>query len=255
MTVSESQHGHVRVVVIDRPERANAIDLQTSAALSAKFEALEDDDDTWAVVLTGAGDRVFSAGMDLAAVAAGEAGAINGVPGGFAGVVRRHGSKPVVAAVNGAAFGGGFEIVLACDLVVAGRGARFGLPEVTSGLMAASGGLVRLPARLPWVLAMEHILLGEPMTAEQAQAQGIVNRVVDDADVLSTAIALAERICSNGPLAVRASKSVARAVLAVGEATAWQLNDQLAPTITTSQDAVEGMAAAREKRPAVWRAR
>jgi enoyl-CoA hydratase/carnithine racemase len=255
MAVSDWQEGRVRVVVIDRPERANAIDLETGLALSAMFDALEADDDTWAVVLTGAGERVFSAGMDLGAVAAGQAGAINGAPGGFAGIVRREFSKPVVAAVNGAALGGGFEIVLACDLVVAGRSARFGLPEVTRGLIAASGGLVRLPERLPWALAMQHILLGEPLTADEALAHGLVNQVVDDPDVVPAAVALAERICANGPLAVRASKSIARTAVAQGQAAAWQINDELAPTITTSQDAAEGMIAAREKRPAAWSGR
>jgi enoyl-CoA hydratase/carnithine racemase len=191
MALNSWQQGRVRVVVIDRAARANAIDLETSAALAATFDALEADDGTWAVVITGAGERAFSAGMDLDAVAAGEADAINGVPGGFAGLVRREFSKPVVAAVNGAALGGGFEIVLACDLVVAGRSARFGLPEPTRGLMAASGGLVRLPARLPWALTMEHILLGSSLSAEQAHAQGLVNRVVADADVVQAAGELA----------------------------------------------------------------
>src|SRR5215203_2796279 len=147
MPVSGWQEGRVRVVVIDRPDRANAIDLETAEALAATFDELERDDDTWAVVLTGAGERVFSAGMDLKAVAAGQADQINSVAGGFAGLVRRDFPKPIVAAVNGAAMGGGFEIVLACDLVVAAEHARFGLPEVTVGLMAASGGAVRLPQR------------------------------------------------------------------------------------------------------------
>lgn len=245
----------MRVVVIDRPERANAIDLSTSQALSATFDALERDDDTWAVVLTGAGERVFSAGMDLAAVEAGQADAINGVPGGFAGVVRRDFGKPIVAAVNGAALGGGFEIVLACDLVVAAESTRFGLPEVTRGLIAASGGLVRLPSRLPGPLAMEHILLGEPIGAERARSLGLVNRVVPAAEVVSTALELAERICGNGPLAVRASKRVARTVLAAGDAAAWRLNDELAPLVTASHDAAEGASAAREKRAPAWSGR
>ena len=142
MPVSGWQQGNVRVVVIDRPDRANAIDLETAEALADTFDALERDDDTAAVVLTGAGERVFSAGMDLKAVEAGQAGQINGVAGGFAGLVRREFPKPIIAAVNGAAMGGGFEIVLACDLVVAAEHARFALPEVTRGLMAASGPAV-----------------------------------------------------------------------------------------------------------------
>jgi enoyl-CoA hydratase len=243
------------VVVIDRPDRANAIDLETAEALAATFDELERDDDTWAVVLTGAGERVFSAGMDLGAVRAGHAQAINGVAGGFAGLVRRDFPKPIVAAVNGAAMGGGFEIVLACDLVVAAEHARFGLPEVTRGLMAASGGAVRLPQRLPWPLAMELLLLGDRIEAERALALGLVNRVVPGADVVPAAVELAERLTANGPLAVQASKRVARATLSSDEAAGWQLNAQLAAAVTGSEDATEGAEAAEEKREPAWSGR
>jgi enoyl-CoA hydratase len=255
MGVTSEQRGRVAIVTIDRPERANAIDLATAESLAAAFDELERDHGTWAVVLTGAGERAFSAGMDLAAVEDGQAEAINGVSGGFAGLVRRDFPKPVVAAVNGAAIGGGFEIVLACDLVVAADHARFGLPEVTRGLIAASGGLVRLPARVPAAVAMEHILLGDRMRAERAHALGLVNRVVPAAEVLPTAIALAERICANGPLAVRASKRIARTALRAGEGAAWRLNDELAPAVTGSADAAEAASAARDGRAAVWSGR
>src|SRR3954468_24385253 len=234
MPVSVWQHGRVRVVVIDRPDRANAIDLETAEALAGTFDELEHDDDTWAVILTGAGERVFSAGVDLKAVQAGDADAINGVPGGFPVIVRRDFSKPIVAAVNGAAMGGGFEIVLACDLVVAAEHARFGLPEVTRGLMAASGGAVRLPQRLPWPVAMELLLLGAPVDAERALALELVNRVVPGAEVVHAAVELAERVAANGPVAVQASKRVARATLADGEAAGWQLNAELAAGVTRS---------------------
>ena len=245
----------MRVVVIDRPDRANAIDLETAEALAATFDELEHDDDTWAVVLTGAGDRVFSAGMDLKAVQAGQADAINGVAGGFAGLVRRDFPKPIVAAVNGAAMGGGFEIVLACDLVVAAGHARFGLPEVTVGLMAASGGAVRLPQRLPWPAAMELLLLGDNIDAERALALGLVNRVVPGPEVVDAAIELAERLAANGPLAVQATKRVARATLAGGEAAAWELNGELAAALTGSEDAAEAAQAASEKRTPAWSGR
>lgn len=252
MGVTGRQEGRVRVVVIDRPERANAIDLETAEELAATFDALEHDDDTWAVVITGAGERVFSAGMDLDAVRAGHAEAINRVPGGFAGMVRRDFKKPIVAAVNGAAVGGGFEIVLACDLVVAAEHARFGLPEVTRGLMAASGGAIRLPQRLPGPLAMELILIGEPIDAERARELGLVNRVAPAPEVVPAAVALAERLCANGPLAVQASKRVARATLAAGEAEVWRLNDALAAMVSGSEDAGEADRAAREKRAPAW---
>jgi enoyl-CoA hydratase len=223
MPVSGWQQGNVRVVVIDRPDRANAIDLETAEALADTFDALERDDDTAAVVLTGAGERVFSAGMDLKAVEAGQAGQINGVAGGFAGLVRREFPKPIIAAVNGAAMGGGFEIVLACDLVVAAEHARFALPEVTRGLMAASGGAIRLPQRLPWPLAMELLLTGEPIDAQRALVLGLVNRVAEDA--IATALELAERIAASDPRAIQATKRVARAAT-------WELNDELAPTLS-----------------------
>ena len=243
------------MVVIDRPDRANAIDLETAEALAAAFDELQDDDGSWAVVLTGAGERVFSAGMDLAAVEAGQAQAINGVRGGFAGIVRRDFPKPVVAAVNGAAIGGGFEIVLACDLVVAADSARFALPEVTRGLVAASGGAVRLPARVPAAVAMEHLLVGEPMTAGRAHELGLVNRLVPAPEVVPAAIELAERVSGNGPLAVRAAKRIARAALAEGEDAAWRLNDELAPAVTASGDAAEAARAARDRRAPVWSGR
>ena len=169
--------------------------------------------------------------------------------------MRRDFPKPIVAAVNGAAMGGGFEIVLACDLVVAAEHARFGLPEVTRGLMAASGGAVRLPQRLPWPVAMELLLLGEPVDAQRALELQLVNRVVRGAEVVDAAVAAAERLTANGPLAVQASKRVARTTLAHGEAAAWQLNAELASAVTRSEDAAEAARAAGEKREPAWSGR
>ena len=212
------------MVTIDRPDRANSIDLETGEALAATFDELERDDATRAVVLTGAGERVFSAGMDLKAVEAGQADAINGVSGGFAGIVRRDFPKPIVAAVNGAAMGGGFEIVLVCDLIVAAEHARFGLPEVTVGLMAASGGAVRLPQRLPWPMAMELLLLGEPVDAQRALELQLVNRVVPGPEVVDAAVELATRLAEHDAPAVQAAKRVARTSVARGEAAGWEAN-------------------------------
>jgi enoyl-CoA hydratase/carnithine racemase len=161
----------------------------------------------------------------------------------------------LIAAVNGAAMGGGFELALACDFALASEGARFGLPEVTRGLMAASGGAVRLPQRLPWPVAMELLLLGEPVDAERALALQLVNRVVPGAEVVDAAVELAERLAANGPLAVQASKRVARAALADGEAAGWQLNGELAAAVTGSDDAAEGARAASEKREPAWSGR
>lgn len=240
------------MVTIDRPDRANAIDLSTAEDLSRVFDELERDDSVRSVVLTGAGERIFCAGMDLKAVAAGQAGAINGVAGGFAGIVRRDFPKPLVAAVNGAAMGGGFEIVLACDLVVASETARFGLPEVGIGLFAASGGAVRLGLRVPPALALEYLMVGEPIPADRARELGLVNRVVEQAAVVDEAVGLAERIGQNAPLAVQASKRIARTAMTAGEASAWQLNTELAVSVGESADAQEGAAAKADKRAPRW---
>lgn len=247
--------GHVSIVTIDRAERANAIDLETARQLSATFGELEHDERVRAVVLAGAGKRIFCAGMDLRAVEAGQAAAINGVPGGFAGIVHRDFGKPLIAAVNGAALGGGFEIVLACDLVVAAASARFGLPEVGLGLFAASGGAVRIALRMPSTLAMEHLLLGDPITAPRALELGLVNRVVADGTAREAAMELAHRIAGNAPLAVQASKRIARTAMTAGEGPAWALSAELAKAVTASEDAREGGAAARERRVPVWTGR
>lgn len=255
MGVSYEQDGEVRIIVIDRPDRANAIDLDAARRLSETFDEAERDDATRTVVLTGAGDRVFSAGMDLGAVRDGQAAAINGVHGGFAGIVRREFPKPLIAAVNGAAMGGGFEIVLACDLVVAARNARFGLPEVTRGLLAASGGAVRLPLRLPAALALELLLVGEPIDAERGHELGLVNAVVPEGGAREAATNLAHRIGANAPLAVRVAKRVARVALTAGEDEAWMLNGELAASVAGSADAAEGARAASERRPPQWSGR
>jgi len=236
MGVRSEQHGAVRLVVIDRPGRANAIDMDTAVQLSAIFDGIEGDELTRAVVLTGAGDRVFSAGMDLAAVAAGEAAAINALPGGFAGLVRRSLPQPVVAAVNGAAMGGGFEIVLACDLVVAADHARFALPEVTKGLFPASGGALRLSTRIPAALAMEHLLLGAPINAERALQLGLVNRVVPAGQELQQAIDMASQLAAFDPAAVRAATRVARAALSASLPQLWPLNDEVAAALVAGTD-------------------
>lgn len=234
MPIRREQHDRVSVITIDRPDRANAIDLDTSLELSAAFDELGHDDDIRVVVLTGAGERVFCAGMDLKAVAAGRAADINGVPGGFAGLVRREFPKPIVAAVEGAAMGGGFEIALACDLVVASENACFGLPEVGHGLIAASGGLVRLPRRIPAVLAAESILTGEPIGAGRALALGLVNRVTPPGQALAVALELAAAIADRDAAAVRASVTLARSVARGDESDAWRTSAELAASLGRS---------------------
>lgn len=238
MSVGHEQQDRVSVITIDRPRQANSIDLATAREMSAILDRVAADESIRAVVLTGAGERVFCAGMDLGAVAAGQAAEINAADGGFAGIVRRDLPQPVIAAVNGAAIGGGFEIVLACDLVVAADHARFALPEVRHGLIAASGGLVRLPRRIPAALANELLLTGEPITAAKANELGLVNRVVTAAELRAEAVALARTIAERDPGAVQASIAISRAVSRAGEAQAWTRSTAAAASLPARPAAV-----------------
>lgn len=257
--VRVERDGHVLVVTIDRPEARNAINGAVTEGLGRALETAEEDPEVRVVVLTGAGDKSFSAGADLKAVAAGES--LN-PPGterwGFAGFVQHPISKPVVAAVNGTALGGGTELVLACDLAVAAETATFGLPEVKRGLIAAAGGLVRLPQQLPRKRALEVILTGEPVTAAKALDWGLVNEVVPAGQVLARALELAHRIAANAPLSVQASKRVALGILdgaVPDEAAAWAANDAEMIAVMGSHDALEGALAFTEKRTPRWQGR
>jgi enoyl-CoA hydratase len=203
-------------------------------------------------VLTDAGD-VFSAGADLKVVAAGRGMDIARGKGGFAGVVSRDFPKPIIAAVNGPALAGGFEIVLSCDLVVAADTSRFGIPEAQRGLMAAAGGLIRLPKRVPLAVALEMAMTGDPIEADRALALGLVNRVVPRDQVVAEACALAERIGENSPIAVRLSRQLVKEAGELSEADGWQRTNELAIQIFSSGDAVEGATAFAEKRKPVWK--
>lgn len=255
MPVLRERRDAVEILTIDREKAANAIDLETSRALADAFDELESDEQARAAVITGAGDRVFCAGMDLTAVRDGTAPAINRVSGGFAGIVRRDFPLPLVAAVNGAAVGGGFEIVLACDLVVAAEHATFGLPEVKRGLFAASGGLVRLARRISPPVAFELVFTGDTIDAQRAERLGLVNRVVGRGRALETALRLAQQIAQNAPLALRASKQLLRSSLNFPEDELWELNAKLAAEVFSSEDATEGSAAFGEKRTPKWSGR
>jgi enoyl-CoA hydratase len=254
MAVLVEDRGHVRLVTIDRPERRNALDPETFVGLGRAFEEAEADDGVRVVVLSGAGDQAFCAGMDLKAFAEGT-GFGDGAPTGPGTevFVERCYPKPIVAAVNGAAVGGGLGIMLACDLAVAAEHATFGLPEVKRGLVGAGSGS-RAALRLPPAIALELILTGERIDAARALHFGLVNRVVPAAEVLPTAFALAEAIAANGPLAVRISKEIvfdARDLLGVDMKA---LRDKAA-IVTRSEDAQEGARAFAEKRPPVWTGR
>lgn len=253
MPLERSRQDHVELIVINRPEAANSIDLETGEQLAAAFDELQEDPEVRAVVLTGAGERAFCAGMDLKAVQAGLADRINGVSGGFGGLVRRADFRhPVVAAVNGTAVGGGFELMLACDIVVAAEEALFGLPEVRQGLMAASGGLVRLTKRIPAPVALELALTGERIDAGRAYELGLVNRVVPRSAVLEEAMSLAVKVAGNAPVAVRASKRLLRFALEGDDAASWELNNELSAEVLASEDAAEGALAFSEKRAPRW---
>ena len=253
MTVVEfERRDHIALVTLNRPEARNAISPEVSQTMATVLDEIEADSELRAVVLTGRGE-VFSAGADLKVVAQGKANDIARGKGGFAGIVTRDFPKPIIAAVNGPALAGGFEIVLSCDLVVAAETARFGIPEVKRGLMAAAGGLVRLPKRIPLAVALELAMTGDPIDAARALQLGLVNRVVPAATVVDEAIALAERIGENSPIAVRNSRRLVLEAAELSEAEGWKRTIELMMPVFESGDSIEGATAFAEKRPPIWR--
>ena len=260
MPVQLSREGRVAIIVMDRPEARNAMNREMTEQLNTAYDELAGDEAVWAVVLTGAGDRAFCAGQDLkeveAAVKQAESGAApRGASGGFGGITHRDFPKPIIAAVNGFAMGGGFEICLACDLAVAEEHASFGLPEVKRGLFAGAGGLVRIGKRLPMPLAMEVALTGQPLGAQRAYELGLVNRVVPKGERVRAAVELANVICQAAPLAVRVSKKMLRTGVLQGEDELWALQAQLGAELMRSEDFLEGPRAFVEKRAPQWKGR
>ncbi|HVA06236.1 MAG TPA: crotonase/enoyl-CoA hydratase family protein [Acidimicrobiales bacterium] len=250
--VLRERRGHVEILTINRPEARNAINGGVSKAMSSIMDELTDDNDCWVVVVTGSGDKAFSAGMDLKAFSSGEGGDIIGASGGFAGLTMRDFPKPIIAAVNGSALAGGFEIMLSCDLVVAAEHATFGIPEAKRGLIAGAGGLIRMPKRLPMAVALELAMTGDPIDAQRAKELGLVNKVVPAGELLDEALALADRIAANAPLAVRYSKSVMKRAAEVPESEGWKINQEAVGVVFSSADAMEGPIAFAEKRPPNW---
>jgi enoyl-CoA hydratase len=247
--VRAERTGRLLVVRMCREAKRNAVNRQLADALDAAFNLLEDDDGLWAGVLTGT-DSVFCAGSDLTA-----GGDYLTERGGEYGLIRRQRRKPLIAAVEGPAVGGGLELVLACDLVVASRTARFGLPEVSRGLVASCGALFRAPHALPANLARELLLTGEPIDADRAREAGLVNVVTEPGGAVAAAIALAERICANAPVAVQASLVAVNRWLAAAEEFGWQVTADAVAAIGASEDHREGIAAFLEKRPPRWTGR
>jgi crotonobetainyl-CoA hydratase len=244
-------------VTLDRPP-ANAIDAATSRELGDCFASYRDDDDLRVAIVTGGGDRFFSAGWDLKAAAAGDSE--EGRPGGFAGLTELFDlDKPVIAAVNGYAAGGGFELALACDLIVAARGAQFFLPEVNLGFVADAGGVLRLPKRLPRAIAVELLLTGRRMGAAEAGRWGLVNRVVEPGELLESARELASQLDAAAPLSIRAVKAIVHATedLSVEAGFAALREGRIGAyrRALDSEDALEGPRAFAEHRSPVWRGR
>lgn len=247
--VLRERRGHVEIVTINRPDARNAINRATAVALGEALDDCETDDDVWVVVLTAAGDKAFSAGMDLKAFAAGEFPITDK---GFGGITQRDFPKPLIAAANGSALAGGFEIMISCDMVIAADHAKFGIPEASRGLVAGAGGLIRLPKLVPLAVAYEMALTADPIDAQRAYELGLVNHVVPGDQVLDTAIALAERIAKNAPLAVRTSKDVMKRSREMSEKDSWVLNGEAFGMIGRSADALEGATAFAQKREPNW---
>jgi enoyl-CoA hydratase len=242
----------VMVITINRPEAKNAVTLAVSEGVAAALDELDARDDLAVGIITGAGGT-FCAGMDLKGFLRGEKPSIPGR--GFAGITEQPPVKPVIAAVEGYALAGGCEVVLACDMVTAGRGAKFGIPEVKRGLAAAAGGLMRLPDRIPPAVAMELALTGDFLGAERAYELGLVNRIVEDGSALDAALELARSIAANGPLAVKASKQVMVQSRAWPVEERWERQRALIDPVFVSDDAKEGARAFAEKRAPQWTGR
>ena len=250
--VRVERRGPVQLITFDRPEARNAIDLRSAELIAAAMEELDADSELRVGIVTGAGGA-FSAGMDLKGFARGEIPAVG--DRGFAGMTMRSADKPLIAAVEGPALAGGFEIAVACDLIIAGEGATFGVPEVRRGLVAVAGALRQLPRRVPRGIAKELALTGRPIDAARAAQLGLVNHVVPDGRVLDAALELAAAIGENAPLALMATKRILDEQDDWDGATFWARQGEIAGPALFSRDAREGAVAFAEKRAPAWEGR
>jgi enoyl-CoA hydratase len=245
--VATERRGHIFVITMQREAKRNAMNRELADALDAALNELDDDPSLWVGILQSS-SVIFCAGSDLTAN-----GDYKTERGGEYGIIRRRRKKPLVAAVEGQALGGGFEIVLSCDLVVASSRASFSLPEVSIGVLPTSAGLFRAPAALPLNVARELILTGEPLSADRAWSLGLVNVITEPNTALEGALQLAERICSNAPVSVAASLKAVNDLAAANDDAGWDRTAEALKTLSTSADAREGIAAFLEKRSPQWK--
>jgi enoyl-CoA hydratase/carnithine racemase len=242
----------VLLITLNRPEARNAVDLALAEGVAAALDELDAGGDLAVGVITGAGAG-FCAGMDLKAFVTGERPWVG--DRGFAGMVQRGSRKPLIAAIEGFAVAGGLEVALACDLIVAARGAKLGIPEVKRSLVAAGGALMRLPRRVPYGIAMELALTGDTITAERAYELGLVNRLAERGGAVDAALELAATIAANGPLALDATKAILQQQFDWSDEEFWRRQEELSGPVFTSEDAREGAVAFSEKRAPVWQGR
>ena len=250
--VLTERHDGVLTITINRPAQKNAVNRDVAVAVAAALDELDSDSSLSVGVLTGAGGT-FSAGMDLKAFAGGQTPILPGR--GFGGVTQAEVRKPLIAAVEGWALGGGFEMALGCDLIVAAEDAKFGLPEVKRGLIAGEGGVIRLPQRIPYHVALKVLLTGEPLSAVDAKQYGLVSELTESGAALAGAQQLAKRIAANAPLALAKVKQVLRDTQGLNDSDAFARQAENASSLLNTEDAHEGALAFAEKRAPVWRGR
>lgn len=252
MPVELRKEGHIAHIVLNRPEARNAINGEMAQTMEACLDELENDVDLWIGILSAEGPS-FCAGADLKEINAGNGAALSTKKGGFGGIVKRERSKPLIAAMTGSALAGGCEISLSCDLIVAAHETVFGLPEVKRSLVAAAGGLFRLPRAMGMATAMEMIMTGDPIPSSRAYELGMVNMVTDADKVLDEAAKLAERVTANAPLAVQASRRVAARAFMDDDETLWRSSGQEFVGVAQTEDFREGPLAFIEKRAPNWK--
>jgi len=250
--VLTERRGNVLLITLNRPEVRNAVNAALAEGIGNALEELDADDGLSVGVLTGAGG-FFCAGMDLGAFVKGESSWYG--DRGFAGIAQRSARKPLIAAIEGFALAGGLEIALACDLIVAARGAKMGIPEAKRSILAAAGALLRLPRRMPYHLVMELALTGDPFPADRFYELGVVNRLVEPGATVDAALELAAQIGKNGPLALIASKQILQQQFDWSSAEMWDKQGEIVGPLFNSEDAKEGASAFKEKREPVWKGR